>query len=347
MYVPETDDMYWDDLTSEQQQAAGQLCFSKELWDEVPLPDWKEKLLANTETVKQEAGSIQPTLLPSSSSPAPLPYCPPHYSKDITYAAGDYVSIKNKQLDQTGIFQCNNEPGFEIYCNIHDWDDALLDENENAKDMWNNAWVPISECHDTQTPTSAPSRQHTDKPVTDSPSQQPTSSPVTNNPSNSPSKQVWIQSPTTSPTLKPTEQPSPPPKVVTPALPVNPVASQIPEKRYVAWSLLNDDDKTIATVNLEYDQSVSFLSIKYQFCKFATSHITLSLTYHFYFNSHGIIRAALQLRTGHITIYMKKNRMESFNSEWMVRTGTVLSITTKVTGGMTWCIMVMMNIIQC
>ena len=264
LYIPETEDMYWDELTSEQQQAAGQLCFSKELWDRVPLP-WK--VLA---TITQEAGSTQPTLFPSPSSPTPLPYCPPRYSTNNTYAAGDYVSIKNKQLDQTGIFQCNNEPGYEMYCNIHEWDDALLDENESAQDMWNNAWVPISECHDTQTPTGAPSMQPTEKPVTDRPtsspvtkvpSRQPTSSPVTD----SPSKRPITHSPTTSPTLTTTEQPSLPPTVASPALPVNPVATKRPEKRYVAWSLLNDDDKTVATVNLEYDQSVSFLTITYQF----------------------------------------------------------------------------------
>lgn len=30
---PETEDFYWDDLTLEQQAAASQICYFKDLWD--------------------------------------------------------------------------------------------------------------------------------------------------------------------------------------------------------------------------------------------------------------------------------------------------------------------------
>ena len=99
LYVPETDDMYWDDLTSEQQEAAGQLCFSKELWDEVPLPDWKDSsspptrqpsMLPTLKPVTQK-----PTYLPSESPVTDSPSQPPTVS---SFAVTELISTNSGTL---------------------------------------------------------------------------------------------------------------------------------------------------------------------------------------------------------------------------------------------------------
>lgn len=33
-----------------------------------------------------------------------------------------------------------------MFCNLVAWDDALLAENEDAKEMWNDAWVMLGAC---------------------------------------------------------------------------------------------------------------------------------------------------------------------------------------------------------
>jgi len=38
---PETEDLYWDGLTPDQQAAAVQVCYHKDLWDMLPLSQWK------------------------------------------------------------------------------------------------------------------------------------------------------------------------------------------------------------------------------------------------------------------------------------------------------------------
>jgi len=41
---------------------------------------------------------------------------------------------------------CSEEEGYEYYCNIATWDEALLDENPQAEQMWNEAWVHLGPC---------------------------------------------------------------------------------------------------------------------------------------------------------------------------------------------------------
>ncbi len=41
--VPDTDDLYWDGLTPDQQEAAVQICYFRELWDNVPIPEWPKR----------------------------------------------------------------------------------------------------------------------------------------------------------------------------------------------------------------------------------------------------------------------------------------------------------------
>jgi len=38
---PETDDLYWDDLTLDEQSAASGICYFKDLWDDVPIDQWE------------------------------------------------------------------------------------------------------------------------------------------------------------------------------------------------------------------------------------------------------------------------------------------------------------------
>ena len=38
---PYTEDLYWDELSQVQQEAATQLCFFKELWDGESIPNWE------------------------------------------------------------------------------------------------------------------------------------------------------------------------------------------------------------------------------------------------------------------------------------------------------------------
>lgn len=44
------------------------------------------------------------------------------------------------------IFRCSELEGYEMYCNIAVWDDSLLEQNENAQDVWLSAWEPVGPC---------------------------------------------------------------------------------------------------------------------------------------------------------------------------------------------------------
>ena len=93
------------------------------------------------------------SMLPLTVAPVPVPIevvestqvtdnistCPPAY--DITktdYLGGDIVTITDN------IFQCN--PLYVLYCNIGEWDDALLEQDANAEALWNDAWMYIGPC---------------------------------------------------------------------------------------------------------------------------------------------------------------------------------------------------------
>mmetsp|Transcript_18071 Transcript_18071/g.31126 ORF Transcript_18071/g.31126 Transcript_18071/m.31126 type:complete len:148 (-) Transcript_18071:125-568(-) len=39
--VPETETLYWDSLTPEEQSAARQICYFEDVWNGVPIPDWE------------------------------------------------------------------------------------------------------------------------------------------------------------------------------------------------------------------------------------------------------------------------------------------------------------------
>ena len=71
------------------------------------------------------------------------PICPPPFNREDTYFAGEF------RESQDYVYQCNPAKGgaYERYCNIPDWDEALLTEDE--RDMWKGAWLRVGPCrHD-------------------------------------------------------------------------------------------------------------------------------------------------------------------------------------------------------
>jgi len=85
------------------------------------------------------------TEAPIASKTYQLPPCTSDYdTSKSTYIAGELVTVKSH------IFRCNEEAGYELYCNIAVWDDGLLTQNENAKKMWTAAWEDLGACTPTQ-----------------------------------------------------------------------------------------------------------------------------------------------------------------------------------------------------
>ena len=64
--VPEADDLDWDELTALQQAAAMQVCYHKDLWDEVPIPQWQVTVSAVT-TDGPISSPVRQSTLPTSS----------------------------------------------------------------------------------------------------------------------------------------------------------------------------------------------------------------------------------------------------------------------------------------
>lgn len=87
-----------------------------------------------------QSPTVTPTFSPSEQ-PTPLQYCPDTYDPSFTeYVAGDRIEAEN------GIYECL--PGrYEKYCNIVAFDSSLLEEDENAKDLWSNCWKFVATCY--------------------------------------------------------------------------------------------------------------------------------------------------------------------------------------------------------
>ena len=111
--------------------------------------------MAETSTMSMQSNLLAPTALASttmaSTTIAPsieveatravdvIPACPPAYNITKTdYVGGDVVSITEN------IFKCHSL--YFMYCNIGEWDDALLDQDANAIEMWRDAWVHVGPC---------------------------------------------------------------------------------------------------------------------------------------------------------------------------------------------------------
>ena len=41
--VPETESMYWEELSQEEQEAARQICYSAELWNGIAILNWEDE----------------------------------------------------------------------------------------------------------------------------------------------------------------------------------------------------------------------------------------------------------------------------------------------------------------
>ena len=82
---------------------------------------------------------IAPVEVVSAKAVDVIPACPPAYDVAKTdYVGGDLVTITDN------IFACDSP--YVMYCNIGEWDDALLDQDTNAMDMWSDAWVHVGPC---------------------------------------------------------------------------------------------------------------------------------------------------------------------------------------------------------
>ena len=113
-----------------------------------------------------------PTSKPVTSTDAPtsltkaLQTCPPAYDHTkTTYIAGDLILVNGH------IFQCREEDGYEMYCNL-----SIRPENENDGKMWHDAWVHVRPCSEggtngsiQVTSTTLPSKSPVVSPVTSSP----------------------------------------------------------------------------------------------------------------------------------------------------------------------------------
>ncbi|KAL7554670.1 hypothetical protein ACHAWF_018161 [Thalassiosira exigua] len=87
----------------------------------------------------------------TTESEGPLPYCPPPYDPlETNHQPGQLV-----ELDSFA-FQCNEETPYRYYCNVAEWDDALLEDDTNARKYWEGAWLPIHACYATLSPTEQP-----------------------------------------------------------------------------------------------------------------------------------------------------------------------------------------------
>ena len=68
-----------------------------------------------------------------------IPACPPAYDIAKTdYRGGDRVTVTDN------IFECHSL--YVKYCNIGEWDVSLLTQDENADEMWSDAWVYVGPC---------------------------------------------------------------------------------------------------------------------------------------------------------------------------------------------------------
>ena len=89
--------------------------------------------------------SLVPTYNPTVSDvpTATLSACPNAYDTSKTdYVGGDKIEAIQ---DAPGyIFECDVDK--VVYCNIAKWDDSLLEQDVDAKEKWNSAWVNVGKC---------------------------------------------------------------------------------------------------------------------------------------------------------------------------------------------------------
>jgi len=205
--------------------------------------------------------SVPPTNSPTiqpTASPTPLSYCPnPYDITNISYDAGDKIEVNGH------IFQCRSYP-HSLYCGQYEFNpiNESAEDDAKEKELWMTAWERIGACYRTKSPTVSPMSSPSTSPSSNSPTSSPTSSRIAYpthfpslSPSNStneseqqriqPKNETILQSPTLSPTFNRTESPK---------LPLNQIAQNIPLKRFMEWSLLNQTEQAYASDDLGYSQ---------------------------------------------------------------------------------------------
>ena len=105
------------------------------------MPTTTIKLAVEDDVVEEEVVEEEEVVDDDDTAPVviPVPICPTPY--DITktsYIGGSKVEMTSH------IFECHSL--YVQYCNIGTWDDSLLLENENAEELWSNAWVHVGPC---------------------------------------------------------------------------------------------------------------------------------------------------------------------------------------------------------
>jgi len=83
--LPATDSLSWYQLTSVEQEAAKQLCYNRELWDGIPLPEWEdeEAFIAKRSDVISPLEAIV-TTEPPSTQPSRLPTRQPSLNTPVS-----------------------------------------------------------------------------------------------------------------------------------------------------------------------------------------------------------------------------------------------------------------------
>ena len=135
--VSDTDDLDWDEVDQAEQEAAAVLGFDEEAW---MAEDGAAVVVA-----AMEADAL--TAHPASAAPSPhptraLPPCPHAFNPTVEYAGGDVAEVGGH------VFRCNHHDAgaYVRYCNILHWDEALLEYDSAAKELWEGAWVHLGGC---------------------------------------------------------------------------------------------------------------------------------------------------------------------------------------------------------
>ena len=101
--------------------------------------EWDDALLAQDASAEEMWNDAWAHVGPCSKAEDEIPTCPPTYDIAKTdYLGGDTVTITEN------IFECHAL--YVMYCNIGEWDDALLAQDANAEELWNDAWVHVGPC---------------------------------------------------------------------------------------------------------------------------------------------------------------------------------------------------------
>lgn len=110
------------------------------------MPTTTIKLAVEDDSVDEEEGVVDDAVVVDDDDATdvaapvlPVPICPTPYNiTKTTYIGGSKVEMTSH------IFECHSL--YVQYCNIGTWDDSLQLENENAEELWSDAWVHVGPC---------------------------------------------------------------------------------------------------------------------------------------------------------------------------------------------------------